>query len=374
MRAALTTLVILAIASPASAYNRTQVPGANPGPAIAWCSRAVPYVVNEKGSKDAGAAASIAAVQRSFATWNAPACTDFRFDDHGTTARTDVGYNPAATDNLNLVVWREAACSAVVPKGDSCLVNGGCNNLYDCWDLSSASAAVTTTTFNNKTGELYDADIELNGVNFVFTVADGATCPNPPARPSIGCVATDVQNTVTHEAGHIVGLDHTTAPDSTMYAIAPLGEVKKRALDQDTIDGECAIYPKGQDPSLAPECQPRPDAGTPSKSDAGQCISETDHAFCTRLDKNCGRVSGVDNCGASRTVPTCGSCPTGACGGGGTQNVCGDDAMPDGGTAPGKPSTGCGCAATTGLPGAWVFLLALFGYRRRRGSPKRRRA
>ena len=54
------------------------------------------------------------------------------------------------------------------------------------------------------------------------------------------------------------------------------------------------------------------------------CTPESDAAFCSRLAKNCGAVSGTDNCGAARTVSSCGSCTSPAtCGGGGTANVCG---------------------------------------------------
>ena len=57
---------------------------------------------------------------------------------------------------------------------------------------------------------------------------------------------------------------------------------------------------------------------------APSCTPESDAAFCSRLAKNCGAVSGTDNCGAARTVSSCGSCTSPAtCGGGGTANVCG---------------------------------------------------
>jgi hypothetical protein len=57
------------------------------------------------------------------------------------------------------------------------------------------------------------------------------------------------------------------------------------------------------------------------------CTPESDAAFCSRLAKNCGSVTGTDNCGASRTVSSCGSCASPqTCGGGGTANVCGSSA------------------------------------------------
>jgi len=40
----------------------------------------------------------------------------------------------------------------------------------------------------------------------------------------------------------------------------------------------------------------------------GECIPETDLAFCQRLGKQCGEFVDFDNCGASRTVASCGRC------------------------------------------------------------------
>ncbi len=49
----------------------------------------------------------------------------------------------------------------------------------------------------------------------------------------------------------------------------------------------------------------------------GGCTSESNSAFCTRLGKNCGSVTALDNCGISRTA-NCGTCTSGTC----ADNVC----------------------------------------------------
>ena len=57
------------------------------------------------------------------------------------------------------------------------------------------------------------------------------------------------------------------------------------------------------------------------------CTPETNEAFCARLGRNCGQVTGTDNCGQARTVSSCGTCLSPeTCGGGGTANVCGQGA------------------------------------------------
>jgi hypothetical protein len=54
------------------------------------------------------------------------------------------------------------------------------------------------------------------------------------------------------------------------------------------------------------------------------CPKESDTAFCARLGKACGQVSGTDSCSQPRTVASCGSCMApDTCGGGGTPNACG---------------------------------------------------
>ncbi|MBI5547657.1 MAG: matrixin family metalloprotease [Deltaproteobacteria bacterium] len=245
---AVAALLLLCFPATGRAYKRSQVPGTDgSGPELYWCARELPFVINELGSQDAGAADSIEASRQSFFTWMGPSCTDLAFVDHGTTSRTDIGFDQNSSGNVNLVVWREETCARVVPRGDACLTAGGCNNIYNCWEQSPQTIALTTTTFNKSTGEIYDGDIELNGAGFVFTAGEGQTCENPPPRPATGCVATDVRNTVTHEIGHVIGLDHVTNPaEATMYPSAALGDVDKRSLHQDDIDGLCDVYPKGK--------------------------------------------------------------------------------------------------------------------------------
>jgi hypothetical protein len=60
-------------------------------------------------------------------------------------------------------------------------------------------------------------------------------------------------------------------------------------------------------------------------ADSGPCVPEDEAAFCTRLGKNCGTVTATDNCGAPRTVASCGVCGSyyDSCGGAGVPNACG---------------------------------------------------
>jgi hypothetical protein len=73
------------------------------------------------------------------------------------------------------------------------------------------------------------------------------------------------------------------------------------------------------------------DGGLDAKRDAFEaCTGETNGAFCLRLGKQCGAVTGVDSCGATRMVASCGTCtPPAVCGGAGTANVCGERPLVD---------------------------------------------
>jgi hypothetical protein len=267
-----------ALAVPAHAFKRsTAGPG---GPCLFWASPGHSFMIDASATPDVSAADAYDAVRRSFATWAGVQCAHLTFSDQGLStdpANRKVGYVPGG-NNINLVLWRTANCSSsgVVPAADPCLTQGTCGNNYDCWSHGDNVIAVTTTTFDRTTGQIFDADIELNdsnpvgGSHYIFTTADcpagSSTCLCTGVQ-NAACAHYDVQNTVTHEAGHSIGLDHTTVPDATMFAFAPEGEEGKRILNQDDIDGVCAIYPNGEPTTCDGGAVVLADAGAP---DAGR--------------------------------------------------------------------------------------------------------
>jgi uncharacterized protein (TIGR03382 family) len=94
------------------------------------------------------------------------------------------------------------------------------------------------------TGEVLDADVELNAASATPTIVDSPPCSL--GGISTSCVANDVQNATTHELGHLLGLDHSPDSASTMYATEPLGETSKRVLDSGSKQFVCDVYPAGQ--------------------------------------------------------------------------------------------------------------------------------
>jgi hypothetical protein len=253
----LCAVLLLATAADARAFVRETVP--NGGPCLFWARRQVDFTVSELGSQSAPGCTvdqSLDAVRRGFAAWRGVSCSDVEPMDRGTTSRTDTGYDRSGANNLNLIVWRPRWCDDVVPPDDGCHALRTCANIFDCWDHASAAViAVTTTTFNRATGEIVDADMELNDWNLDVANPTGFyfTCVDPGTGVDVcgtygdpGCIDIDAQNTVTHEEGHVFGLDHTPDPNAVMYASTERGETKKRYLKEDDIKGLCTIYPKAK--------------------------------------------------------------------------------------------------------------------------------
>lgn len=209
---------------------------------VTWSSRNIVYVIDSAGSERTPAETEFLAITQSFATWQAVSdgCSDFTFNGGPRQDNVLVGKGSQAT---NALVFREMLC----PPDDPCHENRTCGNTLHCWDHDDAAViALTTTSYSSRTGIIYDADVEFNASNFLFT-----TVPSPPCsieHQSVSCTAYDVQNAATHEIGHMVGFDHVLNGSSTMAATALVGDTQKRIVDFGTQTGFCSTYPRGQPP------------------------------------------------------------------------------------------------------------------------------
>ena len=277
---ALLTLSATAFAFVRSTTNSGQAP--QPPLGLWWRSRQIAFQVNASAFTGSGCdspAAAATAVRDSFPAWmnatrsgQTAACTDFKFGDCGDTTRADLGFNSENPEtNVNLVVFRKGNCSALSdsichPADPNDL--GPCIEKYNCWEDEDRShsfdaIALTTVQFLQATGEILDADMELNGWNGSLASPTGRyfTCASPelgiavPCDRSFGdanCIQFDIRNTVTHEVGHVLGLDHVclTSTDcpaggSVMAPTAQPGDTDKRTLKPDDISAVCTIYPAG---------------------------------------------------------------------------------------------------------------------------------
>ena len=102
------------------------------------------------------------------------------------------------------------------------------------WPYDESALAATVVTVNGKTHEIVDTDIAFNTSNNAFAVLEGGFDSR---------LVNDVQNTLTHELGHALGLMHNSGDASVvMYPSAPPGETSKRVLASDDREGLKALY------------------------------------------------------------------------------------------------------------------------------------
>ncbi|QDE82362.1 myxosortase-dependent metalloprotease, MXAN_2677/MXAN_2678 family [Myxococcus xanthus] len=250
-------------------YRRTVVP--RHPLCLVWPVREYVYHLDAAGSARTPGDSEVAAIEASFDSWRniSDGCSDYRFTrGEDWRAPIAVGYDETRPrDNYNIITFRETSCHEVAPADDACWTEETCGNVYQCWEHPSGTIGLTTSTFSYRDGRVLDSDIELNasqparGYGFLFTTVDSPVCEG---EPSVDCVATDIQNTMTHEIGHVVGLDHVFVPGATMEATAPPGETRKRVIDSGSAAGFCDIYPRHLPPT---QCFVREGAGFALKAD-----------------------------------------------------------------------------------------------------------
>ena len=250
---------VLSVALAQGAYVRSRVDDTSTtSPCLYWTENTnLIFHQSALGNPETPGDTEFAAVTASFATWQQQfdTCGSLTLSEGARSTSRTVGYvETSRAANENLVLFRQQSCSgitgspAVVSKTDACWKADTCGSVYDCWDHSSAAIAITTTSYNPVAGNIYDSDIELNTPSFVFSTVDSPACA--PGHYAVTCVATDVQNTVTHEVGHVLGLAHINLSSSTMNPRADPGELSKRVLDPGSKQFVCDAYPKGK-PSVS---------------------------------------------------------------------------------------------------------------------------
>jgi hypothetical protein len=248
-----TSKVLLALVL--SQYVRSKVDDALPNSScLFWLENTtIEYRQNQLGNPETGDSV-FAAANAAVATWQAQleSCGNLTFHEGPRTATRTVGYTGTGSDE-NVILYRQVKCTEKVPSADQCWQADTCGSKYDCWDHSAGAIAITTTSFHPTSGRLYDADIELNTPGYIFSTVDSPVCVAPNYKPT--CVSTDVQNTLTHELGHVLGLGHINVAGSTMAPRADPGELSKRILDPGTKQFVCDVYPKGK-PSKSCELPP----------------------------------------------------------------------------------------------------------------------
>lgn len=115
--------------------------------------------------------------------------------------------------------------------------------------IAGNALAITITTYDEKTGTIYDADILVNGgAQRRFALLEGdpeadKTSDKKAAKNEAERDVYDLQNVLTHEGGHFFGLaDFPNSPTATMYPITAWGELTKRTLEAEDKTSLQALY------------------------------------------------------------------------------------------------------------------------------------
>ncbi len=231
-----------------------------------WKSTCVGYSLQKDGSRYATIAQATAAASGAFSAWASATCPgapSVQGQDLGPVACGAASFN-LNTGNQNVIVFRDSAWPHKTAEQQRL-------------NQASPTVALTTVSFNRDTGEILDADIELNTADHKITVTD---------TPGTGVF--DLESVLTHEGGHFLGVAHSPDATAVMYFQDEGGSSKHRALGADDAAAICAIYPAaGPRPvdtsvsangfTAAGTCEPAPrnglssacvadTAGTPTKS------------------------------------------------------------------------------------------------------------
>lgn len=189
---------------------------------IAWDQRCISYSLHQAGSVDIPRDDYERVTAESFAEWTSASC-----------GPSSVGFEIQQTDED-----AEGSTAEFAPEGGNVNLVAFVRD-WDERDYLPSAYAVTVTWFSVRSGEIFDGDILLNEEDWEWSVC-----------PDTGCTdagEVDLKNTLVHEIGHFLGLAHSGegTEDSTMWSCAPPGELSKRDLTPDDIEGLCTIYSAG---------------------------------------------------------------------------------------------------------------------------------
>jgi hypothetical protein len=218
-----------------------------------WKGACVGYSVNSSASALVTFDDATRVIDAAFATWNAAMCSatgaavGISASNVGPVTCSEVRYNQNGP-NQNVIVFRD-----------------------DKWPYSDPNntLGLTTVTFNAETGEIFDADMEINASGKNLTTSD--------VVPATGF---DLLSVFTHEAGHFLGLAHATDPKATMFASYRTGTSALRTLTDDDVAGICAIYPSATQRSVAASVE----AGGVTQATA--CDPAPRHGFSATCEAN----------------------------------------------------------------------------------------
>jgi hypothetical protein len=221
------------------------------GEFVYWENQCIPFAIQRDGSDDENISAPELEqlVADGFDTWSSESCPGggtpvLSAGSQGDIACDAVEYNcNDRAANSNIIMFRDNFANTRV-------------------GLRLGVIALTTLTANLVTGELFDADIEINSRDEDFEI-DGDGQGVQPDEPR------DLRGVVNHELGHLLGLSHTETQGALMRAAYEGTFVPA----EDDVSAICAALGRGaSDPSCSVATLPAateclgPDTSCPSQS------------------------------------------------------------------------------------------------------------
>lgn len=178
------------------------------GAPLRWERDCVGFTFQENASREVSLKTARALLKKAFAAWESADCggagPGIHAVDMGTVECDRVEYDPRS-GNANILVFRD---------------DGWEENGYD-------KLALTTVNYDKETGEIWNADIEVNTSDYDFIQSEGGG-------------EYDLLGVLTHEVGHFLGLAHTQDGQATMFEAY---HETMYDLSEDDVIGICSIYP-----------------------------------------------------------------------------------------------------------------------------------
>jgi hypothetical protein len=189
------------------------------GSKLFWPTACISYATNRLGTQDLDPADTRSVIKKTFQAWTDVDCPD------GTTAKM-------AFQEREPIPCKKSEYNKTGPNVNVVLFQD------DNWKYRGidGTLAKTSVTYNDETGEIYDADIEVNTANNTVTITDD------PEK-----IQYDLQAILTHEVGHFIGVAHSPDPSAVMFASYSPGSTSQRKLHPDDVDAVCGIYPSTAD-------------------------------------------------------------------------------------------------------------------------------
>ena len=221
-----------------------------------WESGCIFVTADAAGTKALPGDLEFDVIERSIGTWNTASatCSYMELKYEGREDR-EVG-----RDRVNIIKFRDMSWCRPAVDDDPARCH------------AESAAGITTAVYvddadSDRDGAIVDADIEINGK--FFAISD-----NGVTLGTSNCLS-DLSNTLTHELGHLHGIEHPCLAlgdpmrvdslgravplcnsvlgdpritEQTMFNIQDCGETKKATLEAEDIAAVCGIYPLSEDP------------------------------------------------------------------------------------------------------------------------------